>query len=184
MLIVIIKIYLLNNKGYIFNINSIDGKILWKKQIFKDLENTIIGTPAISIAKNVFGVKKDSITLYAHNGSNKLFAINGDNGKIIWEKKRDLPFRGGITSFKNFRFASDFDGNFLAIDNRNGDTLWNVFLGSEYNSVYTTARPIIAKDKIIVPATGGTFFIISIDTGDVLFSENISSNYQLPKLFH
>ena len=178
------KIYLLNNNGYLFKINSIDGKILWKKQIFKDLENTIIGTPAISAAKNVFGVKEDSITLYAHNGSNILLAINGDNGKIIWEKKRDLPFRGGITSFKNFIFASDFDGNFLAIDNKNGETLWNVFLGSEYNSVYTTARPIIAKNKIIVPATGGTFFIISIDTGEVLFSENISSNYQLPKLFH
>ena len=72
----------------------------------------------------------------------------------------------------------------MAIDNKNGETLWNVFLGSEYNSVYTTARPIIAKNKIIVPATGGTFFIISIDTGEVLFSENISSNYQLPKLFH
>ena len=27
-------------------------KILWKKQIFKDLENTIIGTPAISGIKN------------------------------------------------------------------------------------------------------------------------------------
>ena len=52
------KIYLLNNNGYLFKINSIDGKILWKKQIFKDLENTIIGTPAISAAKNVFGVKK------------------------------------------------------------------------------------------------------------------------------
>ena len=116
------KIYLLNNNGYLFKINSIDGKILWKKQIFKDLENTIIGTPAISAVKNVFGSKEDNITLYAHNGSNTLLAINGDNGKIIWDKKRDLPFRGGITSYKNFIFASDFDGNFLAIDNRNGDT--------------------------------------------------------------
>ena len=43
---------------------------------------------------------------------------------------------------------------------------------------------IVAKNKIVVPATGGTFFIISIDTGEVLFSENISSNQQLPKLFH
>ena len=99
----------------------------------------------------------------------ELLAINGDNGKIIWEKKKDLPFRGGITSFKNFIFASDFDGNFLAIDNRNGETLWNVFLGSEYNSVYTTARPIIAKNKIIVPGNRWNFFfIISIDTGEVL----------------
>ena len=178
------KIFLLNNKGHLFKINSTDGKILWKKEIFKDLENTIIGTPAISGARNVFGFKEDNITLYAHNGSNELLAINGDNGKIIWEKKSVLPYRGGITTFKNLTFISDFDGNFLAIDNKNGKTLWNVFLGSEYNSVYTTARPIIANNKIIVPATAGTFFIISVDKGEVLFSENISSNYQLPKLFH
>jgi len=178
------NIYLLNNNGYLFKINSDDGKIIWKKLIFKDLENTVIGTPAISGAKNVFGFNENNITLYAHNGSNTLLAINGEDGKIIWEKKRDLPFRGGITSFKNFIFASDFDGNFLAINNKNGDTSWNVFLGSEYSSVYTTARPIVAKNKIVVPATGGTFFIISVDTGEVLFSENISSNYQLPKIYH
>jgi outer membrane protein assembly factor BamB len=35
-----------------------------------------------------------------------------------------------------------------------------------------------------VPGTGGTFFVLSSDTGDVLWSENISSNKQLPKIFH
>ena len=70
------------------------------------------------------------------------------------------------------------------INKKNGLTLWNIFLGSDYNSVYTTARPIIAKNKVVVPTTGGTFFVISIDTGEVLWSENLSSNQQLPKLFH
>ena len=46
---------------------------------------------------------------------------------------------------KNYIFASDFDGNFLSINNKNGEILWNVFLGSDYNSVYTTARPISCK---------------------------------------
>ena len=55
-----------------------------------------------------------------------------------------------------------------------------MFLGSDYNSVYTIARPIIAKNKIVVPTTGGTF-LISIQSGEVLWSENISSNQQLPK---
>ena len=173
-------IYLLNNKGYLFKINSENGKIIWKKLIFKYLENTIIGTPAFSGAIN----KKNIITLYAHNGSRELVAINGNDGTTIWKKKNNLPFRGGITSFKNLIFVSDFDGNFLSIENKNGKVLWNVFLGSENNSVYTTARPIVAKNKIVVPAAGGTFFVISIQTGDVLWSENISSNYQLPKLFH
>ena len=173
-------IYLLNNKGYLFKINSENGKVIWKKLIFKYLENTIIGTPAFSGALG----KNNIVTLYAHNGSRELVAINGNDGTIIWQKKKNLPFRGGITSFKNLIFVNDFDGNFLSIDNKNGEILWNVFLGSENNSVYTTARPIVAKNKIVVPATGGTFFVISIKSGEVLWSENISSNYQLPKLFH
>ena len=174
------NIYLLNTKGYLFKISSDDGKLIWKKQIFNEIENTIIGTPAISGIKN----KNNTITLYAHNGSNNLFAINGVNGNILWQKKSDLPFRGGITSYKNYLFVSDFDGNFFSIDNKNGKVLWKVFLGSEYNSVYTTARPLVVKNKVIVPATGGTFFVISINTGEVLWSENVSSNQQLPMLFH
>ena len=139
-------IYLLNNNGYLFKINSDNGEIVWKKLIFKDLENTIIGTPAIS------AVRKDNktITIYAHNGSRELLAINGSDGQIIWKKKRKLPFRGGITSYKNLIFVNEFDG-ILSI-NKNGKIIFNVFLGSDYNSVYTTARPIVANDKIIVPA--------------------------------
>ena len=174
------NIYLLNTKGYLFKINSHDGKLIWKKQIFNDLENTIIGTPAISAIKN----KNNTFTLFAHNGSRELLAINSIDGNIIWQKKNDLPFRGGITSYKNYLFVSDFDGNFLSINNKNGKVLWNAFLGSEYNSVYTVARPLVVNNKIIVPGTGGTFFVISISTGEVLWSENISSNQQLPMLFH
>ena len=173
-------IYLLNINGYLFKINSTDGKIVWKKQIFNDLEDTIVGTPAIAGIKN----NNNTVTLYAHNGSRELLAINGVDGTVIWEKKNELPFRGGITSYKNYLFVSDFDGNFLSFNNRNGKLVWNVFLGSEYNSVYTTARPLVVKNKVIVPGTGGTFFVIAINTGEVLWSENISSNKQLPILFH
>ncbi len=173
-------IYLLNTNGYLFKINTNDGKLIWKKKIFNDLEETIVGTPAIAGIKN----KNNTVTLYAHNGSRELLAINGVDGTVIWQKKNELPFRGGITSYKNYIFVSDFDGNFLSINNRNGKLLWNVFLGSEYNSVYTTARPLVVKNKVIVPGTGGTFFVIAINTGEVLWSENMSSNKQLPMLFH
>jgi outer membrane protein assembly factor BamB len=172
-------IYLLNTNGYLLKINLSNGKLEWKKQIFNDLEDTIIGTPAISAIKN-----NNTLTIFAHNGSREIFAINGVNGTVIWQKKNELPFRGGITSYKNYLFVSDFDGNFLSINNRNGEVLWNVFLGSEYNSVYTTARPLVVKNKVIVPATGGAFFVVSIDTGQVLWNENISSNQQLPMIFH
>ena len=173
-------LFLLNNYGVLFKIDTNNGKIIWKKLIFKNLENTIIGTPALSGKL----LNNGEVSIYAHNGINEILALNGENGKVIWKKNHSLPIRGGITSYKNSIFVSDFDGNFLSINTKSGKTNWNVFLGSDYNSVYTSARPIVADNKIIVPGTGGAFFIISNDTGDVLWSENISSNKQLPKIFH
>ena len=174
------NLFLLNNYGILFKIETNNGKVLWKKSIFKNLEDTIIGTPALSGKLSSDG----TITIYAHNGFDEILALNGANGEIKWKKKHSLPFRGGITSSKGSVFVSDFDGNFLSIDDENGKTNWNTFLGSDYNSIYTTARSIIAQNKIVVPGTGGTFFVLSSDNGDVLWSENISSNKQLPKIFH
>ena len=174
------NLFLLNNYGILYKIEAKNGKIIWKKSIFKNLENTIIGTPALSGKLSNDG----KVTIYAHNGYDEILAFNADNGKLIWKKKHYLPIRGGITSYNNSILVSDFDGNILSINNKNGSTNWSVFLGSDYNSVYTNARPIVAQNKIIVPGTGGAFFILSGDKGEVLWNENISSNKQLPKIFH
>ena len=174
------NLFLLNNYGILYKIEANNGKVIWSKSIFKNLENTIIGTPALSGKLSNDG----KVTIYTHNGHDEIRAIKGDNGELIWKKKHYLPIRGGITSYKNSILISDFDGNILSINNENGTTNWSVFLGSDYNSVYTSARPIVAQNKIIVPGTGGAFFILSGDKGQVLWNENISSNKQLPKIFH
>ena len=173
-------LYLINNHGVVFKVSIDNGNIVWKKKFFKDLENTIIGTPSISgsISNN------DDITIYINSGYNEILAINGSDGNEIWRIKHNLPFRGGMTVSKDFLLISDFEGNFLSINNKNGKINWNILLGSDYSSVYTNARPIVANNKIIVPGTGGDFFVISLDTGNVIWTENLSSNKQLPKLFH
>ena len=42
------KIYLINSNGSLLKIDSQSGKILWDKEIFENLGNSIIGAPAIS----------------------------------------------------------------------------------------------------------------------------------------
>ena len=88
------NLFLLNNYGILFKIEANNGKVLWKKSIFKNLEDTIIGTPALSGKLSSDG----TITIYAHNGFDEILALNGANGEITWKKKHPLPFRGGITS--------------------------------------------------------------------------------------
>ena len=174
------NIYLLNNNGYLFKISGNTGKVTQKKLVFPNLEDTIIGTPALSAKTS----KNGNNILYLHNGLGELVAFNETLGNKIWSKKMNLPLRGGITVTQNLLFLSDFEGNFYSLNNETGEINWTTFLGNDASSAYTSARPILARDKIIVPGTGGAFFIISRDTGDVLWTENISSNKNLPKLFY
>ena len=187
------KIYLVNTNGNLLKIDSQDGKILWEKTFFENKSNSIwektffenknnsiIGPAALSGEY----ISQNDVTLYAHDGSNQLISINGVTGAINWKKKFELPFRGGITFSKGRLFLSDYEGNFLSINSNNGQILWSIPLGTDYSSVYTNARPIVAKNKIVVPGTGGSFFVLSSENGEVIWTENISSKSQLPKIFH
>ena len=174
------NIYLLTNNGYLFKISGKTGKVIQKKLVFSNLENTIIGTPALSAKSS----KNGNNILYLHNGFDELVALNETSGNKIWSKKFNLPLRGGMTVTQNLVLLSDFEGNFYSINNETGEINWSTFLANDVNSVYTSARPILARDKIIVPGTGGAFFVISKDKGEILWTENISSNKNLPKLFH
>ena len=174
------KIYLINSDGTLLKIDSENGTVLWEKEIFENLGNSIIGSSALSGKYE----SQNEITIFAHTGNDELLSINGVSGEINWRKKFKLPFRGGITYFQGGLFLSDYEGNFFSINSNNGEIIWNVSLGTDYSSVYTQARPIFAKNKIIVPGTGGSFFVLSSKTGEVIWTENISSKSQLPMIFH
>ena len=170
-------INIFNAKSYNIENPSFDYPLEKKWEIDTDQnmndENPFLAEPII-ISSHLFLI----------NNKGFVFKINIDSGKIIWKKKHSLPFRGGMTVFKDVLLISDFAGNFLSINNTSGKTNWSVSLGSDYNSVYTKARSIVVNDKIVIPGTGGTFYVISIKNGNLLWTENISSNKQLPKLFH
>lgn len=174
------SIYLINSNGQLLKVNANNGKLIWKKSIFKDLENAIIGPPSIAGEY----ISKDLINIYIHSGNNELFSVNGITGKVNWKKTFELPFRGGITFFEKQILLSDYVGNIFSVNSDVGKINWKTSLSTDYNSVYTLARPIIAKDKVIVPGTGGSFFVLSLMSGKIIWSDNISSSSQLPKVFH
>ena len=173
------NIYLINANGKLIKINSKNGNVVWEKNIFENLDNSLIGPPAIS-GKYV----NDDVTIFLHTGNNEIFSVNGSTGEINWKNIFNLPFRGGLTYFQDRLYVSDYEGTTFSLNSNNGKIVWQKSLGTDYNSIYTKARPIIAKDKLIIPGTGGSFFVLSLKSGDLEWTENISSNSQLPKLYH
>ena len=112
----------------------------------------------------------DNVTIFLHTGNNEIFSINGLTGEINWKNIFDLPFRGGLTYFQDRLYVSDYEGTAFSLNSNNGKIVWQKSLGSDFNSIYTKARPIIAKDKLIVPGTSGSFFVLSLKNGDLELS--------------
>ncbi|MDB9800353.1 hypothetical protein OAB91_00670 [Alphaproteobacteria bacterium] len=94
------SIYLINSNGQLLKVNSNNGKIVWKNNIFEDPENAIIGSPSIAGEY----ISKDLINIYIHSGNNELFSVNGITGEVNWKRTFKLPFRGGITFFEKTNF--------------------------------------------------------------------------------
>ena len=166
------NLYILNSEGIIFCLNKKDGSLVWKKKYFKEGEDTLLGSGSI-----VFDKFRNSII--AHNGKNKIISINSKTKKVDWSLMNQLPFRGSLSISGNNLLVNDYDGNLLNINTDSGSIIWKKKLGSSSMSIYSHARPIIAKNLIVNPGSNGIFHILRLDTGKLIYSDILPKTNEL-----
>ncbi len=166
------KLYILNSEGFIFCLNKKDGSLVWKKKYFKEDEDTLLGSGSL-----VFDKFRNSII--AHNGKNKIISINSETKKIDWSLMNQLPFRGSLSISGNNLVVNDYDGNLLNINTDSGSIIWKKKLGSSSMSIYSNARPVIAKNLVVNPGPNGIFHVLRLDTGRLIYSDILPKNNDL-----
>ena len=90
-----------------------------------------------------------------------------------------LPFRGSLSISGNNLLVNDYDGNLLSINTDSGSIIWKKKLGSSSMSIYSHARPIIAKNLIVNPGSNGIFHILRLDTGKLIYSDILPKTNEL-----
>ena len=163
-------IYSTSGFGNVIAIDSSDGDELWRM----DLRIPIRSAP-ISHNNTVFVITHD----------NQLFALNNNNGEILWSHRGILETASVLSSNSvaidaGLVFVPYSSGEIYAIRTLNGSVVWTDSLSrtgsytslSEINSI--TARPVADNGRLISISHAGRMVSVDIATGERLWTLDIS----------
>jgi len=97
--------------------------------------------------------------LYLFNYANRIQALNGATGELIWEYKRDLPAKivsaGGNLSSRNMAIFEDkliaatADAHIVALDTKTGKVIWDHTTADWTKGWRYTSGPFVAGGMIV-----------------------------------
>ena len=79
-------------------------------------------------------------TLYVTTSFNRVMAVNGTTGDILWKYERELPgdvfpklccdvVNRGVAVYKNKVYLATLDAHVVALDNQTGEVVWDKKIG-------------------------------------------------------
>jgi alcohol dehydrogenase (cytochrome c) len=109
---------------------------------------------------------------------NRVEALDGRNGRLIWQYQRQPATRGwhrGVAVFQNKVYVATSDASLVALDTRNGNLLWESKAVGEGLRMQGAA-PLVAKGKVIVGGSGrggGWIQAFDAETGKHAWTWNV-----------
>ncbi len=161
-----------DEKGTILNFSN-DNKLIWKKNIY--LKNEKKQNPILYFASN------DQVLIVTDNIA-KFYAINLNNGELIWSKNNSAPFNSQVKIFKDKFFAIDFENILRCYSIKNGEEIWNFKSEKSFIKSQQKLSFIISDNKLVFINTLGDLNSVDIGTGNLIWqtptrSSAIYENY-------
>ena len=104
-----------DDKGSVLNFDQ-ESKLLWKTNVYKKKDQKL--KPILYFASN------DNVLIIVDNISN-YYALNINNGKLIWIKGNPSPFNSQVKIFKDKFFAVDFENILRCFSIKTGEEIWS-----------------------------------------------------------
>ena len=161
-----------DDKGTILNF-GIDKKLIWKKNIYSKNEKK--QNPILYFDAN------DKILITTDNLA-KYYAINLNNGEVLWSKSSVAPFNSQIKIYKDKFFVVDFENILRCFSIKNGQEIWNFKTEKSFIKSQQKLSFVINNDRIIFINTLGDLSSIDINNGNLAWqtptqSSSIYENY-------
>jgi len=176
------NIIFFDNKGTIILYDQ-NQKIIWKKNYYNKSEKKL--RPRLN-----FAIKKN--TLIVTDDVAKYYAINIENGDIIWSKNNIVPFKSEIKIKDDFFYTVDYKnilkyiyfnnsiGDITAVNSQSGQLIWQ--LPTQSNNISKNAfqlsnsKLVINEDAVLFSNNKNEFYSIDITTGLINWKNEINSN--------
>ena len=146
----------------------------WTKKLKKKVGDTKgIGSGGLAVSDNVLAVT---------TGTGDIFALNKDNGKIIWQNKVTAPIRAAPIISGNFFLVLAKDNRLYTYDLISGNLSWTHEGLEEVSTFMGSSSPVVSKGIVIVTYSSGEIYAINLSNGGVIWNDNLSKLVQKSSL--
>ena len=158
---------LFNNKNLIFfdNTGSIlqfneKSKLIWKKNYYSKQEKKL--GPILQFAKN-----KD--TLIVADNIAKSYALDLNNGELLWSKNNLAPFNSQIKIYQDKFFIVDFSNTLRCFSVKSGQELWQIKTERSLIRSQKKLSMVIVNDFLYFSNSIGDISAVNINQGELLW---------------
>jgi len=120
------------------------------------------------------GVSYDSGKIYATNGLGEVKAKNAQTGELLWKVKPAGPLRGSPTIAFGQIYVMTQDNQIIALDERNGELLWDESGSTTQSGVFGVAAPAAGQGTIIAGYSSGELSAYRYENGRTLWSDALA----------
>lgn len=166
-----VKVYTLDALGLLQASNLSDGEEIWSKEL--EHENKQNNTSSIIGA----GLAVYDNKVFVTTGFGKTYAVNTENGDILWEKDLKSPIRIAPCVDGELVIVQTLDNAIYALKINDGSVLWKDKIETENTTMLGGAVPAYSiKDDLVVAAfSNGQIQAYKASTGTPLWSEWVVS---------
>ena len=161
-----------NKKGSILNFAN-NKKLIWQNNIYSKNEKK--QNPILYFASN-------DQTLVVADSIAKYYAINLNNGDLLWSKNSAAPFNSQVKIYKDKFFVIDFENILRCFSIDDGREIWSFKTEKSFIKSQQKLSFIINNNKLVFINTLGDLSSVDIETGNLVWqtptqSSSIYENY-------
>ncbi|MEO0464699.1 MAG: PQQ-binding-like beta-propeller repeat protein [Pseudomonadota bacterium] len=161
------QLYVEDTEGVIHAFNKFTGETVWRKSeddMSDDMRPSAFGG----------GVSYDNGVVYATNGAGEVKAKKAETGERIWKVKPAGPLRGSPTIAFGQVYVMTQDNQIIALDAKNGETLWNDSGSAAQSGVFGVAAPAAGQGTIVAGYSSGELSAYRYENGRTLWSDALA----------
>ena len=155
-----------DDKGSILKFDNF-SKLIWKKNYYTKAEKK--SKPILFFANN-------KNTLVVADSIAKYYAININNGELLWNKNNSAPFNSQVKIYKDKFFAIDFENILRCYSIKDGTELWKVKTDQSFIKSQKKLSLVIVDNVVYFNNSIGDVSAVDIASGDLLWQTPTQSS--------
>jgi|tagenome__1003787_1003787.scaffolds.fasta_scaffold20973456_2 outer membrane protein assembly factor BamB len=182
------RIFVLDAQAHLYVFETRSGTPLWNAALAPYAENTFWNSASFGlVGKNTSidptkgfggGVAYDAGKVFVTTGFGSVFALDGRNGKKLWQTDLLVPIVNAPVVNGGRVFVSSEDNHFYALAEEDGRKLWDHQGIGETAGILESTSAAVAGDYVIAPYTSGELFALGVSDGRPAWSEMLTRSGQ------